>query len=398
MSIRNWTWIHKWSSLICTAFMLLLCITGLPLIFHEEIEHLGGVVEAPPMPAGTPYASLDRIAQVARERHPDKVIRYMFWEQDEHPDLTYVSMASALDAPPLEFHALIVDSRTARVLDEPRTNEGFMYVMLKLHVDMFAGLPGMLFLGFMGLLMVVAIVSGVVLYYPFMRRLKFGALRTRRSARVKWLDWHNLLGIVTVVWLTVVGFTGSINTLNRIVLGLWQMDQMAEMSAPFKGRPLVENPGHLEESMRAARAAVPDMEVRLVAFPGTMFSSPHHYTFFARGTTPITARLLKPALVDATNGQLTDVRDMPWYVKTLFLSQPLHFGDYGGLPLKILWALLDVAAIVVLGSGLYLWLRKPRANTARQEAQGDAHTLAGEPLPAGAGRATARHAVSEGRP
>ena len=29
---------------------------------------------------------------------------------------------------------------------------------------------------------------------------------------------------------------------------------------------------------------------------------------------------------------------MPWYVKALKLSQPLHFGDYGGMPLKIIWA------------------------------------------------------------
>ena len=43
------------------------------------------------------------------------------------------------------------------------------------------------------------------------------------------------------------------------------------------------------------------------------------------------------------------------------MSQPLHFGDYGGLALKLLWALLDVLAIVVLGSGLYLWLRKPKS-------------------------------------
>jgi len=361
MSIRAWTWTHKWSSLVCTLFMLLLCLTGLPLIFHEEIEHLSGVVEAQPMPEGTPNASLDRVAQAALARRPGEVIRYMFWEQDEHPDITYVSMASSIDAPPEENHAVIVDSRTARVLDEPKTDEGFMYVMLKLHTDMFAGLPGMLFLGLMGLLKVVAIVSGVVLYYPFMRRLKFGALRTQRSARVKWLDWHNLLGIVTVVWLTVVGLTGTINTLNRIVLGLWQMDQMAEMTAPYKGLPPVTHPAHLEDSIRAARAAVPDMEVRLVAFPGTMFSSPHHYTFFLRGSTPVTARLLKPALVDAGTGKLTDSRDMPWYVKTLFLSQPLHFGDYGGLPLKVIWALLDIAAIVILGSGLYLWLRKPKA-------------------------------------
>jgi uncharacterized iron-regulated membrane protein len=49
---------------------------------------------------------------------------------------------------------------------------------------------------------------------------------------------------------------------------------------------------------------------------------------------------------------------MPWYLRALQTSRPLHFGDYGGLPLKILWALLDVMAIVVLYSGIYLWLAK----------------------------------------
>ena len=44
----------------------------------------------------------------------------------------------------------------------------------------------------------------------------------------------------------------------------------------------------------------------------------------------------------------------------MFLSVPLHFGDYGGMPLKIIWALLDLAAIIVLVTGLYLWLGKRR--------------------------------------
>ena len=40
------------------------------------------------------------------------------------------------------------------------------------------------------------------------------------------------------------------------------------------------------------------------------------------------------------------------------MSQPLHFGDYGGGWMQFLWAMLDVATIIVLGSGLYLWLRR----------------------------------------
>ena len=52
------------------------------------------------------------------------------------------------------------------------------------------------------------------------------------------------------------------------------------------------------------------------------------------------------------------VYEMPWYAKAVLLSQPLHFGDYGGLPLKLIWALLDILTIIVLGSGLYLWAAK----------------------------------------
>ncbi|KAF0844608.1 putative iron-regulated membrane protein [Methylovorus glucosotrophus] len=355
MNIRLWYLTHKWTSLLCTIFLLMLCLTGLPLIFHEEIEHFSGVVEAPLMAADTPDASLDAIVTAAKQARPNDVIQFMFWDAEEHPHITQVSMSERMDTPPDEFKTVLLDSRTANILDVPPPDKGFMYIMLKLHTDMFAGLPGTLFLGLMGLLFVAAVVSGIVLYQPFMRKLDFGTVRKEKSQRLKWLDVHNLIGIVTIVWVLVVGITGSINTLSQIIIAIWQQDQMAEMLQPYKNLPPPTSTGSLEKAMQTARQAVPDMHPSFVAFPGSMFSSPHHYTVFMKGNTPLTSRLLKPALIDTTTSELTDTRDMPWYVKTLLLSQPLHFGDYGGLPLKMLWTLFDMFAIVVLGSGLYLW-------------------------------------------
>jgi uncharacterized iron-regulated membrane protein len=75
----------------------------------------------------------------------------------------------------------------------------------------------------------------------------------------------------------------------------------------------------------------------------------------------LTARLFTPVLVDARTGALTAVVQLPWYLRALQVSRPLHFGDYGGLSLKIIWALLDLVTIVVLGSGLYLWLSRRRS-------------------------------------
>ena len=112
--------------------------------------------------------------------------------------------------------------------------------------------------------------------------------------------------------------------------------------------------------MRTALAVEPDMKPSFIAFPGTLFSSKAHYAVFLRGNTPLTSRMLKPVLIDAETGQVTDSREMPWYVSTLLLSQPLHFGDYGGMPMKIIWAVLDVFTIAVLITGLYLWLRRRR--------------------------------------
>ncbi|MCE4553368.1 PepSY-associated TM helix domain-containing protein [Roseateles cellulosilyticus] len=358
-ALRVWAWLHKWSSLVCTIFMLLLCLTGLPLIFAHEIAHLTGkAVELPRAERPDALASLDAVVAAGRLRHPDRIVQYAS-PDEEDARLWYVTLAPSLDATG-DFRSIAVDGRNAAVLAEPRFDEGFMYWMTRLHIDLFAGLPGKLFLGFMGLLLVVAIVSGVVLYAPFMRKLEFGTVRQRSGPRTRWLDLHNLLGIVTLVWALVVGATGVVNTWADLLIKYWQFDQLSSLLAPYQGQATVPEADRapLQQMMDAARGHLPDKRLSFIAFPGTAFSSPHHVTFFMKGDTPLTARLLQPVLVDARTAEVTVAPDLPWYLTALLLSQPLHFGDYGGLPMKIIWMLLDLATIVVLGSGLYLWQRK----------------------------------------
>lgn len=356
-TLRAWSWAHKWSSLVCTVFMLLLCLTGLPLIFSHEIAHLTGkAVELPPATGPTPaLASLDAVVAAGQARLPQRVVQFVS-PDEEDPRLWYVTLTPSLE-PTTDFRPIAVDGRTAQVLAEPRFDQGFMHWMTRLHIDLFAGLPGKLFLGLMGLLLLVAIVTGVVLYAPFMRKLAFGQVRHDRSWRVRWLDLHNLLGIVTVVWALVVGGTGVINTWADLLVKYWQYSQLTSLLAPYQGQPLVPaaERAPLQQGLTAALAGHPGRQVAFIAFPGTAFSSPHHVTFFLRGNTPLTAKLLQPVLVDARTAAVTAAPALPWYLTALLLSQPLHFGDYGGMPLKIIWTVLDLITIVVLGSGLYLW-------------------------------------------
>jgi uncharacterized iron-regulated membrane protein len=69
-------------------------------------------------------------------------------------------------------------------------------------------------------------------------------------------------------------------------------------------------------------------------------------------------------LIDAQTTEITDRRALPWYLTALLVSQPLHFGNYGGAWMQFLWALLDLLTIIVLGSGLYLWFKRGPAAAA----------------------------------
>jgi uncharacterized iron-regulated membrane protein len=353
-TVGTWKAIHKWSSLVCTPFLFVLCLTGLPLIFHEEIDQaLGTKPEAEIVAASTPLLSLDRILDIARAQRPGEAVTFAVPDDDGDP-LWYLFMATAPDAPKLTA-VLTVDGHTGHVLRVGDSTRGLFIKFIKdLHTDLFLDEKGMLFLGAIALLFVIAIVSGVVVYGPFMRRLDFGTVRARRR-RLYWLDLHNLAGIVLTSWMLVVGVTGFVNTLAGQVASHWQSTELVQMVAPWRNAPVPDRLSSPQAAMETALAAAPGMKVESIAMPGTPFAGGHHYDVFLRGNEPLTSRLIKPVLINAADGTLSDTRDLPWYAKALFISKPLHFGDYGGMPLKIIWALLDVVTLIVLGSGLYLW-------------------------------------------
>lgn len=364
--IKRWYLIHKWTSLICTIFLLNFCITGLPLIFAEEIDawlNPEGPFEE--LPVGTPMVNLDTVVKIAESRYPKQLVNSVFID-DDAPQI-FVTMAPTLKIDDKLVHSLIFDSRTGKLLkDEPpfsQQPQTFMGFVFSLHADLFMDLPGEIFLALMGLLIILAIISGIVLYGPFMKKINFGTVRYERSKRLRWLDLHNLIGIVTASWLLVVSITGFMNELSTPLFSIWQNTDVKQLLQSYDNAKTPEQNKltSVQASYNKAQQAVPGMAITSIVFPGYEFGSPYHYLFWSHGDKPLTSQLFTPVLIDGVNGELSAVVKMPAYLRTLEVSRPLHFGDYGGIPLKILWGLFDVAAIVVLITGLYLWFAKGKS-------------------------------------
>lgn len=356
-NMKIWCFAHKWSSLSCTLFLLMLCLTGLPLVFHDEIETLGKSNEMPVTAASSSQKliSLDEVISLALKEKPGDVPLYMSFDEDR--PVVNITTGPVANAAEDQMSFFPIDRRTGNVV-KGEEEGGVMDFILQLHTDMFMGLPGMLLLGLVGILFFIAVLSGIIIYSPFMRKLDFGTVRYNKAKRTRWLDYHNLLGIVTLAWAMVVGLTGTINTLSEPITAIWRADVLEDMTADESGAVTPFIAGTAGPAVKAAIKAAPGMRPQFVAFPGVAFSSRDHLAVFLQGATPLNKKLLTPVLVNARIGKVDAIAPMPWYMKALLLSQPLHFGDYGGVPMKILWALLDIITIIILVSGVYLWLGK----------------------------------------
>lgn len=337
--MRRWRIVHEWTSLACTLFLFVLCLTGLPLIFADEI---GG---AHPITNSGVTASLDGIVQRSG-------VRPAFVRIAADEGRIYVGPAGG-------GRPLLFDMASGAAATEGRSrSSGMMDLLLAIHGELFVGLAGRLFIAAVGLCALASVVSGIMIYAPFAGSRPFADIRTARTRRLAWLDRHNVIGIATAAWLMVVAGTGVMNAVEHPLFALWRQ-HVPDALAPASASRLRIGP---DRALAAARASAPGMIFETIIFPGKAPGIPGYFLVWGEGKTPLTARLAAPVTIDAASGLAvgSGTLPMPWYLTMLDLSRPLHFGDYGGLPLKILWALLDGTALIVLGSGLHLWLARHR--------------------------------------
>lgn len=361
-SLRGWRLVHRWTSLICTVNLLILCVTGLILVFHHEIQHIMGEELDTSYTEGQARLPLQTLVDIAQKADPTLAPKLVSFDpEDAGASYIYIGTPGVRDFEDGRWVVLNSFTGDNQVLKQPtETLTGFL---LKLHVDLFAGFAGQMFVGVMGILFVVSTVSGLVVYGPFMKKLAFGVLRFGRGPRIANIDLHNLFGVATLVWAFVVGLTGAILSFSPLIIGYWQQTELVAMAGRHT-EPMTGTAIGIDRAAQAGMAAFPGKDLAFIAYPGNNYSSDRHFSVMVRGHTELTKKILSVALVDAETGAVAEMADTPWYITALLLSGPFHFGDYGGLPLQIIWALFTIATTAVTVTGFVVWLKRPRTRAA----------------------------------
>lgn len=371
--------VHRWSGITSALNLLVLALSGMLLIFHEEIDEALGVVPRTEAVATGTAATFASIVDDAVRRQPTLAVRYVSVDPDD-PRAVFVTMQPpALHG--LEANQLLTyDAGTGAYLAQLAPDGGITGWVLRLHTELLMGDFGKGYILLVGVAFFISLVTGILIYGPFGKRLGFGIVRTPRADRATgfWgrrptmADLHRLLGPVTLMWNLAVAATGIMLALGAWLLPYYQRTELAALTASYANKPIVTHPIALDSTLAVARGAYPAARFTFAAFPGSDFAGPGNFLFLMSGTTPLESRMLKVALVDATTGALIAAPPMPWYLKWVLISEPLHFGDYGGLPLKIVWVLFALITVVLTASGAYVMLSRTFA------APGGASTGRGE--------------------
>lgn len=357
-------WLHRWCSLVATIPFLILCLTGTVLIFHEEIDAAMGVVPSAQGLEGMPHRPLAESVDNILAISPGERVLSLGIDPKDHPGVLLLVTAAAsdddFDNAKLRFTRLADATPTdEQALDADKTLTGFL---LELHAQWFLGPMGELVGALIALLVLLSLLSGLVVYAPYVKRLAFGVLRRGRGPRLLQLDLHNFIGAIVLGWALAVTVTGFLLGFGSLATGLWAQGELSELRQLGDARAVdrLHPPVDVDGAYRAALTAAPrGWQVSSIIFPGTGFSTDRHYTVLVNGD-GLDERLFRVALVDALDGSVAAVRELPLYMKAIVLSQPLHFGDYGGLPLKLLWTACTWLTLFITGNGAWLWWDRRR--------------------------------------
>jgi uncharacterized iron-regulated membrane protein len=345
--------LHRWCGILVSANLLVLSLTGLILIFHEEIDRALGVV--PPARSGEPKIGVAEAIALARAAMPEAAAVSVSQESKDFPGLVFVGMSPSRKI--ADSRTVTVDLNAGAIAEATEVDDTFTSTVLKIHAQLYAGAFGQLLVGAVALAFLVSLISGALVYGPMMKRFAFGFFRQSHSRQTMLADLHKLIGAATFGWTLVVASTGLMLSFGSVLLQLYSTTELTSLAATSANSPVVEALETVDRALESAEASAPGKTWSFIALPGSDLASPRHYTVLLNGGTGLEARLMTMSMVDALEPGKAEAHELPWYLKLLLISEPLHFGNYGGLLLKLVWALFTVATLTLSGSGVWVFVK-----------------------------------------
>lgn len=349
MTKRNLLSIHKWLGLIAGIFVLVMGLSGSIMVFDDEIEHFlqRDLIYLPD--SGQPV-SLANAWETIEQVHPDWDTRFTVI-----PEKADRAIEAEIRRPDSRRY-LYIHPVTGEILRDLDSYDTFSYWMLKLHYTLHAGFIGEVILLIAGIMFISSLVTGFWFYRKAIRKVLTFRIRPRfRDLKTASSELHRSIGVWSLIANLIMAVTGVIIMFIIVKTGI-NASENPPLPAPPEINVSVDN--LLEKAQQdypgfnPSYISMPRSKEGLITFYGHMDSDlPIHYEF---------SNYIQYSPDDGTEERAVFIRDQSFSTHLLSVTYPLHFGDWGGVIVKLLYCFFGLAPALLSITGFIIWRKRQR--------------------------------------
>ena len=360
--------LHTWAGLIAGWLLFAIFFTGTLTVFDHEITRW--MRYEIPLNASDLAQSSHSALSVLSERFPESSHWHVLLPSERLGELAVVGSDGNLRT---AFNdRLNVNPADASVYQRLDSLGGrfFFLFHFTLHIG---GWWGICIVGFLGLLMLLGLLSGLVIHKKIFK--DFFTFRPNKGQR-SWLDGHNTSAVLLLPFLLVMTYSG-INVFSQTYFPqAWLHANKVPAPEPLHDDPLASEPSKLlTPNPQHIAPLLQQAEQRL---------GPLNSLEFNRQQAILT---VKPQLGNQVALGHKETMRFDWRTGAVIQEPPmhsaieraqlvimgLHFGQFGGYPLRWLYFFCGLLSSAMIASGLVMFTLKRRRNyahSARWQPQG----------------------------
>lgn len=342
--------VHLWVGLTAGLLLVVAGVTGTVLVYDDAIDAAlnPGLLRVSALESRVP---MQQVVDAVARAYPEHPVAYV--RLPRAPGETYEFTTGGPE--PLEIFA---DPYRGTIVGARGKTEGLINALFDLHVHLLSGENGERVMGVVGILALLLVATGVVVWWPRVRRW-WGGFVVRRGASWKRLnfDLHRAGGIWSAAFLAVTAATGAglifhdafLAAANRLTASTDVPPPPAVAARP--GQPWVP----IDSLLRQADRALPGGEITYVAFPATPEAPLSVRKYFDAALHPNGRSFVYLDPWTAEPLAVESALTAPAGLKALNALYPLHIGSWGGPVVRLLYALFGLAPLVLFVTGSIIW-------------------------------------------
>ena len=350
--VQSMAWLHTWAGLIVSWVLFAIFLGGTLACFDKELDYWmrPALHQLAPRPI-----SMDAAAATLRGMAPHAETLYL-----RPPSARDPSIHGFVFEPGKPYIDVALNPRDGKLL--PATVGGNFFFVL--HYNLQAGTLGVYLVGLAGMLMLLALISGVIIHRRVFK--DFFVFRPQAGGQRAWLDGHNLTGVLGLPFHLMIAYTGVIIMMSSYMSAGVQIGYHGDLASYYSalsGAPPTvaqhQPPAHLasldpilRDAVQRLGGPVQSLEIERIHDASTTV------TALSAGNNQV-AGGQRSLVYDGIYGRFKGEDSAPptAYRTYQFLSG-LHRVQFGGTAIRWLYFLLGAAGCVMLATAVQVWIEK----------------------------------------